>query len=103
MRFATSAVSSWAGAGVLVFFCAVDDFEGTCLPLKVQDLSLEVDDSGAGDWSPDFSGSCSCSISCSESEERVGSTMSRQGFNCKDKTCKTCFKYLVQILDVNIQ
>ena len=75
MRFPTSAVSSRAGTGVLVFFCDDDDdLEGILLPLTVQDFPLDVVDSGAGDWSPVSSGSSwvSCSISCSESEESVG-------------------------------
>ena len=91
MRFPTSAVSSSAGTGVLVFFCDDDDdLEGILLPLTVQDFPLDVVDSGAGDWSPVSSGSSwvSCSISCSEPEESVGSDVSRRGFNCKDKKVK---------------
>lgn len=90
MRFTTSAVSSRAGTGVLVFFCDDDDLVGMLLPLTVQDFPLDVVGSGAGDWSPVSSGSSwvSCSISCSESEETVGSAVSRRGFNCKDKKVK---------------
>lgn len=49
MRFATSAVSSRAWAGVLVSFCDNDDLEGMIVLFTMQDLSFDVVDPDAKD------------------------------------------------------